>query len=129
MCSHGGEFFFTRTIPFWNIHTPCVVTRARVRRVRSYTDCINAVCSHGVSFLTRIISLGNMYTPCVVMGARTGWVYSYTEYIYIYTPCVVTGVSFPHQDYSFMEYVHAVCSVGGEDSPGIFLYGVYTHPM
>ena len=29
---------FTRIIPFRNIHTPYVVTRAKVRRVYSYTE-------------------------------------------------------------------------------------------
>ena len=45
----------------------------------------------------------------------------------IYMPCVITGVSFPHQDYSFREYVYAVCNHGGEDSPGICLNGIYIY--
>ena len=44
----------------------------------------------------------------------------------VYTPCVVTGVNFPHRDCSSTEYVYAVCSQGGENSPGILVYGIYT---
>ena len=49
-----------------------------------------------------------MHTPCVITGARTRRVYAYTEYIY--TPRVVTGVSFAHQNYSFTERALAVCT-------------------
>ena len=34
------------------------------------------------------------------------------------------GGEFPHQDYSFREYVYAVCNHGGKASPRISLYGI-----
>ena len=37
------------------------------------------------------------------------------------------GGEFPHQDYSFREYAYSVRNQGGEDSPGICLYGIYIY--
>ena len=64
-----------------------------------------------------------MYTPCVVRGRELS---GYIPIRGVYTPCVVTGASFPHRDCSFTEDVYAVCCHRGEDSPGIFVYIIYT---
>ena len=73
-CAVTGVSSLTRTIPFRNIHTLCVVTRARIRRVYSYTECINAVCSHG--------SKDSPDRPCLVTRVSFPHrVYSFTEYV------------------------------------------------
>ena len=53
---------------------------------------------------------------------------SFTEYILLYGICVYIVRSHrgevSHKDYSFTEYEFAVCSRGGENSPGIFLRNI-----
>ena len=83
-CVVTGVSSFTRTIPFRNIHTPCVVMRARIPRVYSYMECISAVCSQTGEFHHQDYFFREyIYTPCVVTGVRTRRVYSYTEYIHV----------------------------------------------
>ena len=83
-----------------------------------YTLCVLT----GVRFLTRTIPLRNMNSPCVATGARICQVYSYG----IYTVVCSQGGEFFHLDYSSSEYSYAMCSHEGEQSPGIFLYGIKT---
>ena len=83
-----------------------------------YTLCVLT----GVRFLTRTIPLRNMNSPCVATGARIRQVYSYG----IYTVVCSQGGEFFHLDYSSSEYSYAMCSHEGEQSPGIFLYGIKT---
>ena len=83
-----------------------------------YTLCVLT----GVRFLTRTIPLRNMNSPCVATGARIRRVYSYG----IYTVVCSQGGEFFHLDYSSSEYSYAMCSHEGEQSPGIFLYGIKT---
>ena len=107
-CVVTGVSFLTRTVPLWKIYTPCVATGGEdspgIFPRNIYMPCVIT----GMSFLTRIIPLGNLHTPCVITGARTRRVYAYTEYIY--TPRVVTGVNFAHQNFSFTERALAVCT-------------------
>ena len=78
VCSHGGEEW--PGIFLRNIHMSCVVT--------------------GVSSFTRILPLRNIHRPCVAQG--------FAGHIPIRNINAVCnhGV-FPHQDYSFREYVYA----------------------
>ena len=62
-----------------------------------------------------------IYTVCC-HGARIRRVYSCR----IYTVVCSQGGEFFHLDYSSSEYSYAMCSHEGEQSPGIFLYGIKT---
>ena len=59
-------------------------------------------------------------------GKASPSIFYYMEYVYIL--CEVTGVSYIRRIHiPLREYVYAVCSRGGEDSPGIFLCGTYIY--
>ena len=62
-----------------------------------------------------------IYTVCC-HGARIRRVYSCR----IYAVVCSQGGEFFHLDYSSSEYSYAMCSHEGEQSPGIFLYGIKT---
>ena len=124
LCIVTGVSSLTRTIPLRNVYTPCVATGARIRRVYSYLKYIHALCIHGGEFSHQDYSFTEyLYFRAWLLGRGFA---GYIPTRNIYTSCVVRGGEVFHQDYSFTEYLYAVCSHEGDDSPGTFLYGIYT---